>query len=372
MTRLLIVLLATLLAAGSPAHAATDADRLPSQTLDQQVLWDPIVEMGGELYPSLLIATATMEQWGGGPRMLYQDTYAGDALGQLGAYVQVPVARSVVRVEVSIPGLAEPSAIDVTLPQTGVRYEIFPRMVYNYGVLQNMRPGPVNVVFRLWVNGTFLAQQTRTVRTRSLNDVPLWGVHRSGSAEDYTWMFAAFVNESHPWVDELLGEALQTGIVNSFAGYQQPPNQVYAEVAAIWNSFQRRGFRYSNITTPSGVGRIMTSQHVRTFEESVRTSQANCADGSVLFASMLRKIGVDPILILLPGHMMVGFFADAQHTVFIPLETTMMGTASFQDAHAAAVERYNAALPAIRAQQPGYAMIDVDQMRQAGVMPIGR
>jgi hypothetical protein len=48
-------------------------------------------------------------------------------------------------------------------------------------------------------------------------------------------------------------------------------------------------------------------------------------DGSVLFASVLRKIGIDPFLIEIPHHMFLGFYLDKEHRQPSYLETTMMG-----------------------------------------------
>jgi hypothetical protein len=49
-------------------------------------------------------------------------------------------------------------------------------------------------------------------------------------------------------------------------------------------------------------------------------------DGSVLFASVLRQIGIEPILVLVPGHMFMGFYLDPECTKPEFLETTMMGS----------------------------------------------
>ena len=48
-------------------------------------------------------------------------------------------------------------------------------------------------------------------------------------------------------------------------------------------------------------------------------------DGSVLFASILRQIGIDPILVLVPGHMFMGFYVDPDGKQADFLETTMIG-----------------------------------------------
>ena len=39
---------------------------------------------------------------------------------------------------------------------------------------------------------------------------------------------------------------------------------------------------------------------MRLIDESINNGQANCVDGSVLFASLLRKIDIEPVLVSLP------------------------------------------------------------------------
>ena len=54
-------------------------------------------------------------------------------------------------------------------------------------------------------------------------------------------MFAAYVNEQHPFVDKMLREALDTGIVNSFTGYQTKNKaEVYRQAYALWNALSKR------------------------------------------------------------------------------------------------------------------------------------
>lgn len=47
-------------------------------------------------------------------------------------------------------------------------------------------------------------------------------------------------------------------------------------------------------------------------EISLAMSQANCVDGRVLFASILRKIDIAPALVLIPGHMFLAFQLDQE------------------------------------------------------------
>ena len=188
---------------------------------------------------------------------------------------------------------------------------------------------PLNITIAVKVDGKSLGEKTVTTTLRPINDC-LFGVEETGDDDkeprtsDYSWLFAAYVNENHPWVDRILKEALDTGIVSAFDGYQSgEKDDVLLQIFSIWNVMQRHGLKYSDITTTAAVKDGVYSQHVRLFDESVTASQANCVDGTVLMAAILRKIGLRPSLALIPGHMFLAVDLDDDTT--IGLETTLLG-----------------------------------------------
>jgi hypothetical protein len=184
------------------------------------------------------------------------------------------------------------------------------------------------VTFNVTVGDEELESQTVTLTLRSINDCPYAVVGPDDEVTDISFMFAAYVNEQHPFVDKLLREALDQGVVDSFTGYQSgDPTEVYRQVYALWNALSQRDVRYSNITTSAATTNAVSSQHVRLIDESINNGQANCVDGSVLIASLLRKIDIEPSLVYVPGHCYLAFYLDADKTQLIGLETTLIGGA---------------------------------------------
>jgi hypothetical protein len=217
-----------------------------------------------------------------------------------------------------------------------INYNIFPKINYNYALLENnLQPSLENITFRIYNNNILIKEYFETIQIRGINEVPFLLLSDYGEVIDFSWLFVSFVNEDSPIIDQILKEALEVGIVdvyngtrsknNSFFGYQGLERDVLNQVFAIWNVFQRRNIKYSSITTTSSTSEKVVSQYVRTFSDTINSNQANCVDGSILFASVLRKIGIDPFLILLPGHMMVGFWKDNSHSSWVALETTILG-----------------------------------------------
>lgn len=367
------------------------------QTSQRSIAWEPIVEMEGQLFPSYIFATATRQREEKDPH------YVGDQDGFLGMSIVNPADDSRIRLEIKANPIAEASVLEGVLAERGQRYELFPKINYRYDVLQRIRqPLPVNVTFAVYMNDALIESRTKVISVRPINECPTGYYARNGVYVDLSWMLAAYVTEDHPWIDQLLREALNARVINRFSGYQGSADEVYRQVFAVWNVLQRRGFRYSNITQTSSVSSKVKSQYVRFFDDSIRTSQSNCVDGSVIFASILRKIGIDPFLVLIPGHCFVGFYLDAQHRQTVSLETTMMGNTdlgrysedgslsgdlsklfgyetrnqaswkSFLNAVNFGAHEFNQNLPNFRsaARYNPYQVIDIRYFRERGITPI--
>jgi hypothetical protein len=108
-------------------------------------------------------------------------------------------------------------------------------------------------------------------------------------------------------------------------GYQGTEQTVFMEVFAIWYYLQQSQVKYSSITTTSNPADRVWTQNVRFFDQLIDNAGANCVDGSVFISSILMKLGIDPVIILIPGHIYMGFYGDAAHESYYLLETTRIG-----------------------------------------------
>jgi hypothetical protein len=295
-----------------------------------EIEWDPEIYPNSQIFPSLVIGTATVRP-DNEIFAVWEGDHIGDEQGSVGASVDGISAGSKVALEVRENDIMRASRVEGTAESDGT-LTIHPKISWKYDKLANVRQAvPIDVTMELKVDGESRGEKTVTATLRTVNDC-LFGVTEPGEEEtysDYSWLFAAYVNEDHPWVDQTLKEALDTDIVTSFDGYQSgDPEKVLQQVFAIWNVMQRKGLRYSNVVTTAAETESVNSQHVRLFDDSVKAAQANCVDGSVLLAAVLRKIGLDPHLVTVPGHMFLAFSLDDENMV--GLETTMMGEADLE------------------------------------------
>ncbi|MBP7828384.1 MAG: hypothetical protein KA248_00555 [Kiritimatiellae bacterium] len=336
--------------------------------------WDIEVGIDNSIYPSLIIATSTMVDDEEEP----DPSTLGDPWGFIGVSIVSPAAHTPVRVEISSGKLIQPSVWEGVLEKKGETYEIFPILKFDYDALLAVRqPFPEVVTARVTVNGELLPEKSKRVPVRSVNDCILAFEDEDGEVYDTSQLIAAYVNENHPIVDQILAEALNAGYVDSFAGYQKEAEDVQKELEAVYRAIQDRGFKYSNITRGSGESATVGAQHIRLIGDQVRGSQANCVEGSVLFASIFRKLEMDPFLVFVPGHMFVGVYLDENQEDALCVETTMLGDSSFEDAAATGQQQFEEALPFILGKEEpeegdatDYAVIDIAAARQMGVMPI--
>jgi hypothetical protein len=367
-----------------------------SSALAQEIDWEPDIYPSDNLFPSVVLGTARVDPdtelfagWGG--------NHLGDENGVVGAVISGVQKGDRVKLVIQPNEFIKSGTFEgVVREELDGDLLVHPKVSYDYNALTGvMQVAPVDVSMELFVNGESLGVKSETVTVRTVNDC-LYAVEESGSVSDYSWLFSAYVNENHPWVDALLKEALETGIVSSFDAYQSgDDDQVLLQIFAIWNVMQRRGMRYSDITTTAAETDGVYSQHVRLLDQSMDSTQANCVDGTVLLAALLRKIGLRCSLALVPGHMYLA--VDLSDEAIIGIETTLMGEQnlapvdrkefpafdtldadvqeaawnSFIGALLAGTENLEQSAEAFESEdEPSYQLIDLSAARRMGILPI--
>ncbi len=303
----------------------------------------PFSFTGKEIFPSALISTATVD-WNGDEqfaedkktdedaRLRKRDLpIYGDENGWLGIELEGIKQGAQVSVEITADGFMRPSKWQGTVnavSQDGSTL-VKPKAMWDFEALMKVRQQrPINVIFSASIDGKALPDVTETYTLKSINDCPLY-IARDKAGNDVTnlsFLFASYVNENHPQVQDILKEALGCRLVDKMDGYlSDDPKQVVLQVLAIWNALQRRGIKYSNVAATTPGDRVF-SQSVRFLDQSIDANQANCVDGTVLMASVLQKIGIKSHLVLIPGHCFLAFDLSPNSAALpIGLETTMLG-----------------------------------------------
>lgn len=291
-------------------------------------------QLGGNIFPSAILSVATTDT------QIIQPIEGGESVGNAKSVFAIKLhnhkAGTVVHIELAETPFYARSVSTFVLTKPDADYIVYPDVLWRYDALRNNEQAePISVAAQVEVNGKSWGQRVRTFSVRSINECLLGyykllpnGKRRYVSTRLF---YAAYVNEENPLIDKILREALNTRIVRRFVGYQGSEQMVDKQVYALWYVLQKRAFRYSSVSYSSLSSNVVYSQRVRTFEDALSSSQINCVDGSVLFASLLRAINITPVLVQMPGHMFVGYYTDSAKKHLTFLETTMIGDVDLND-----------------------------------------
>lgn len=354
-------------------------------------------ELGGNIFPVTILSTATTDA----ELILPSDTdYIGDPKSCIGIRIKNTHANSKLRIEVEETPFFSRSVSEFILPEARKKYLVFPDIVWKFETLrEHTQPVPLTVSVSVRLNNHELGSNVRTFSVRSVNECLLGYVDSRMKFHDTGKFFAAYVNEDNPNIDVILREALDTRIVNRFWGYQSKSSDVVdKQVYALWYVLQKRGFKYSSISNTSLSSNVVFSQRVRTFDDALASAQINCVDGSVLFASLLKAININPILVRTPKHMFVGYYTDRMHQHIHFLETSMIGDVNlddffpeekldstmagksqesmsrlvFEKSKEYATRIYQENEPLIHSGKVNYMFLEIDKVTRAQIQPIGK
>ena len=302
---------------------------------------------------------------------------------------QVAVALSGVRkgdrfrVTVNGDRFIKPSKFEFVAEEDEAYVAVSPNTILDYEALLRLRQSvPFNVTYTVQRGEEKPRSETETWIAHQINDCQTYAANyyltKDGqiTTKPYsaTYGFAGFVNENHPWIDAVLKEAIETRLCDGFYGYQQGDKGVLPQVNAIWTALQRRRIAYSNVATSTTSSGGNAYQHVRFIDESITAAQANCIDGSIVLASIFRKIGLNVSIILVPNHAYVALSKDDDSEFLFAIETTMVGSASLEEAIDYGTEKGPLSLSKIGdklgAENDAYQEINLRLARKIGVQPI--
>lgn len=251
-----------------------------------------------------------------------------------------------------------------------------PKLKWKYEELKHLsQPGYADLTFVCEdKNGKEIGRKDLKVNYRAINECVL-AAELDGKVYPLFFLMGSYINEDSPIVDQFLKDVLNTTNLDAFIGYQGGTEEsVLQQVQAIFLTLRAKGVKYSNITDTSNSNPKVASQYIRFIDEVMNNTQANCADGTVFFCSVLRKIGLQSIMVYEPGHVYVGYYADSSKQSLYLLETTMVGTnKTFIEATNANINKFKQNLPKYTDDNylDMYFTIDVDNIRKV-IKPIGR
>ena len=332
--------------------------------------WEPLFEMGENIYPSVVISTATLKNG------FWDDKqHIGDPCGTIGIAVRGTEDNCPVKVEISCGNFIAPSVFTCTLAKKETVYCAYPSLDYDYEKLLAVKQTvPGTLIFKVTIGNKPKSEKAVRVQIRPINECVYYFIDSSGNLHDSSYFFAAYVNENHPIVSQILKEAIASEIVDGFRGYSGDKEDVKKEIEAIWETLKKRGVHYTTMAASADDSNpYIGSQYVRLLGESIDYAQANCVDGSVLMASVFRKIGLDVSLIILHDHMFISVNLDKEGKEPIYIETTRLNDSSLDEAMEIGHEEYVEDKDKFDSEKDeywDYHIANIQDARVAGIMPI--
>ena len=186
---------------------------------------------------------------------------------------------------------------------------------------------------------------------------------QTGKTVDQRELLAAFVTPNSPEVLQVLRRAVDASKLKAMIGYQSmKAPDVRDQVGAIYAALALEKIDYVDSRIAFGAGIGQTLQRIRLPRESIDTKSANCIDGTVLMASLLEATGLDPFLIIVPGHAYLGFRTEANGTELEYVETTVLSNKTFEESSKIAADR--------TAKESAILKLDVRELRAKGITPM--
>lgn len=126
-------------------------------------------------------------------------------------------------------------------------------------------------------------------------------------------LLATFITPNHPYVQRLCRAAADqmhkwTGDASMNAYLMGDPNDVRQQVAAVYEALRQESIAY--VMPPASFGK--EGQRVRMADYICRDKMATCLDITLLMASCLEQLGINPIIVMMQGHCFVGAWLTEQ------------------------------------------------------------
>lgn len=230
-------------------------------------------------------------------------------------------ADAVDTVELDARGKAGASRTITQLPT------LFPDRIHS---VQELTRATVSVLVEE-LGGAIETHETLTVWLLARNAAPLAVRDPArGGWVDLSRYFGAFVTPNRREVMLFLRRAAEKHPERQLAGYQ---SDVTLQVRAIYDALKQDAeITYVNSLVAFNPDQSARGQRVRLPRETLEEKQANCIDGTLLFASLLEAATLNPAIVIVPGHAFVGWESGPNSGTWDYLETTMISSNSFEEA----------------------------------------
>ena len=238
--------------------------------------------------------------------------------------------------------------------------------------LDSERPADLHLTVTYLDNGTqkTLLDETQETLITSRRDFP-WSIKDMGQQTNFN-LIGAMVTPSDPAVEALIRKAANYDPAGSMAsGYDSTldsDNSVYQRLADLWKAEAKDyKLRYISTTISFAPGQ---SQRIRLPAEVLGQASGNCIELVLLYAAAVEALGMQPVVILVPGHAYLGVRVDDTSDSYYFVETTMIADATFDQATNYAGNEWDDARSHVSDGEEDYGWVSIAEGRTKGILPI--
>jgi hypothetical protein len=241
------------------------------------------------------------------------------------------------KVEAEIPGVTERATLTLAVP-AGQRedFRLTPALLVALDPTAIRAERPVSLRITVSEGDQVAFDYTREATLLPRDYLPL-GKTVSADALQRTFKYAAaWITPNVPVVETFLTAAKARHPDKMFVGEQ---GATVPQVRALYDELKARGVTY--VMDPEVVSKEF-AQRTRLPADVLASTNAQCLEGAILFATLMEAAGLRPVLVFVPGHAYVGWHVVEGEKSFegmLFLETTMVGNAGFADAVDVATDR---------------------------------
>jgi tetratricopeptide (TPR) repeat protein len=212
-----------------------------------------------------------------------------------------PVA---VRIEVSLADVAEPIGKSVTVVK-GRRetMRLTPPLRADFKVDALKASAKHDLAYKVTTtDGQVLYEETRSVNVLPHDELPLSLELHEIDSKPTPELTAAWITPTAKSVASLLDAAKKRATGGKLEGKE---GASLPQVKAVWDELRERAFTF--VREPSIDSEATHSHPARLPFEIIEARGGHALEGSLLFASLLEAIGLDVVLVRVPGHMLIGW-----------------------------------------------------------------
>lgn len=279
------------------------------------------------------------------------------------------------RVELEVTGITDKSSNSLELEPKGaaMRYYNPPlRMDFDASKIRSPRPSQLVVKITEDVKGSAktILDETISLEVLPRDYLPL---RRLIGADKFVPTFeyiGAWITSNDKTVEEFLTKAKARHPKKQFVGEQ---DETVSQIKALYDELKSRGMSY--VMDPNVTSMQSFVQRTRLPAEVLTSTNAQCLEGTLTFATLMEAIGIRPIVVFVPGHAFVGWHPVAKDGTGgkpIFLETTMVGGYEFEQALKVANARVEQELKANHFKTGASHFLDIGKIKSSGfgAMPL--